>query len=189
MASSSTTIPAKKRATIDDLYGVEGKAELIGGEVVHFMGSGYLPTIVACNIYIALRVLAKSHGAFACADGLIFSVPELPSGRESFTPDAAYYRGLLPTNRMRAIEGPPTFAVEVRSENDYGRAAEREMELKRQDYFAAGTLCVWDVDPLAKTVSTYRADGTSTVYGLGAIAEAEPAVPGWTLAVEEVFAE
>ena len=51
---------------------------------------------------------------------------------------------------MRFIEGPPTFAVEVRSENDYGPAAEREMAAKRADYFEAGTLVVWDVDPDAE---------------------------------------
>ena len=44
---------------------------------------------------------------------------------------------------MRFIEGPPTLAVEVRSENDYGDAAEREMAAKRADYFAAGKLLAY----------------------------------------------
>ena len=48
---------------------------------------------------------------------------------------------------MRFVAGPPTFAVEVRSENDYGPSAEREMAAKRADYFEAGTRVVWDVDP------------------------------------------
>jgi len=51
---------------------------------------------------------------------------------------------------MRFLEGAPIFAVEVCSENDYGRAAEREMADKRADYFAAGTLVVWDVDILSQ---------------------------------------
>ena len=29
------------------------------------------------------------------------------------------------------------------------------MAAKRADYFAAGTLVVWDVDPLAETVAVY----------------------------------
>jgi len=49
---------------------------------------------------------------------------------------------------MRFASGAPIFAVEVRSENDYGPAAERAMAAKRADYFACGTLVVWDVDLL-----------------------------------------
>ena len=53
----------------------------------------------------------------------------------------------------------PVFAVEVRSEGDYGPAAEREMAAKRADYFAAGTKVVWDVDLLSDdVVRVYRAD-------------------------------
>src|SRR5438270_373633 len=147
-----------KRATIDDLYGVEGKAELIGGRIVRYMASGYLPSRVASRIYRRLEEYAEVHGGVAAPDGLGYAVPELPSGRESFEPDASYYDGPLPANAMRFIEGPPTFAVEVRSENDYGPAADAECAAKRVDYFLAGTRVVWDVDPLARTVICYRAD-------------------------------
>ena len=83
------------------------------------------------------------------------------------------------------------FAVEVRSENDYGPAAEREMAAKRADYFAAGTLVVWDVDLLANDVGrVYRhgdAERPAAVYGRSQTAEAEPAVPGWTMLVDDLF--
>jgi Uma2 family endonuclease len=90
---------------------------------------------------------------------------------------------------MRFIDGAPTFAVEVRSEHDYGDAAELELAAKRADYFAAGTLVVWDVDPLAATIAVFRADSPTqpTIYGRGQTAEAEPAVPGWRLPVAEIF--
>ena len=84
------------------------------------------------------------------------------------------------------------FAVEVRSEGDYGPAAEREMASKRLDYFAAGTLVVWDVDLLSEeVVRVFRAGDSelpAAVYRRGQRAEAEPAVPGWKLAVSELFA-
>ena len=47
---------------------------------------------------------------------------------------------------MKFAEGAPVFAVEIRSENDRGPAAEGRLATKRADYFAAGTLVVWDVD-------------------------------------------
>lgn len=184
------TISTTTRATLEDLYREEGKAELIGGRIVRFMASGELPGAVAEGIFVSLRVHAKStRRGVAHADGLGFAIPELPSGRESFSPDASYYSGTLPANRMRFIEGPPTFAVEVRSENDYGPRADADIAAKRSDYFAAGTLVVWDVDPVAETVTSYGATDPrkAVVYRRGDTANAEPAVPGWRMAVTEIF--
>jgi len=181
---------APPQATLDDLYRVEGKAELIGGRIVHFMASGDLPSVVAFEIAVSLRAYARTSGrGVAYTDGIGYSVPEMPSGRESFSPDASYHVGPRPPNRMRFIEGAPTFAVEVRSENDYGDAAEDQMAAKRADYFAAGTRVVWDVDPLAETVTVYRTDAPTqpVIYRRGDAAEAEPAVPGWRMPVDEMF--
>jgi len=91
---------------------------------------------------------------------------------------------------MRFLEGAPVFAVEVRSENDYGPAAERALAEKRADYFAAGTQVVWDVDLLSEAVvNVYRASDPNSpmIYRRGEVAEAEPAVPGWALAVDELY--
>jgi Uma2 family endonuclease len=91
---------------------------------------------------------------------------------------------------MRFLEGAPIFAVEVRSEHDYGRAAEREMAVKRADYFAAGTLIVWDVDLQSENViKAYKANAPEhpVIFRRGEIADAEPAVPGWRMAVDDLF--
>ncbi len=184
---ATITIP---RATLDDLYRVEGKAELIDGRIVQ-MASGHLPSTVASNIFVELRSYSKQvKKGRAYADGVGFAVPELPSGRESFSPDASYYDGPLPENLMRFIEGPPTCAIEVRSENDYGDTAEEALAAKRADYFLAGTLAVWDVDPQAETIRLYVAPNADqpTVFRRGEVAHAEPAVPGWRMNVDDVFA-
>jgi len=178
------------RAKLDDLYQVEGKAELIGGRIIRFMASGHLPAAVAEEIFVSLRLHSRStKQGIAHADGVGYAVDELPSGRESFSPDASWYTGTLPKNRMRFINGPPTFAAEVRSENDYGEASEVEMAAKRADYFAAGTLVVWDVDPVDEVVHVYRVDAPTEpiTYSRGDHAEAEPAVRGWRLAVDDLF--
>jgi Uma2 family endonuclease len=108
--------------------------------------------------------------------------------RRSFSPDAAYYIG--PRAGGKFLEGAPVFAVEVRSEDDYGPRAERELAAKRRDYFAANTLVVWDVDVLGQeVVRVYRASDPNNpkLYRRGELAEAEPAVPGWTLPVDDLF--
>jgi Uma2 family endonuclease len=168
-----------------------GKAELIGGRIVELMSTGHQPGRAAFRIARRLDDYAEqTQVGVVHADNVGYAVPLLRSGRESFSPDTSYYTGPLPSNPMRFIEGPPTLAVEVRSENDYGDAAEAEMVAKRDDYFAAGTLVVWDVDPLAETVTCYRqADPQNpTVFTRGQTAEAEPAVPGWRVPVDDIFA-
>jgi Uma2 family endonuclease len=179
-----------RRATLADLARVSGKAELIGGRIVDLMPTGHRPNLVAGEIFVSLKNHARATGrGVAFTDNMGFAVPELPSGRESFSPDASYYDGPLPSNEMDFVPGPPTFAAEVRSKNDDDATAEDAMARKHDDYFLAGTLVVWDVDPLARCIRVYRADDPTrpTLHGKGEQVDAEPAVPGWRLAVDELF--
>jgi Uma2 family endonuclease len=178
----------KMRATIEDLYKVEGKAELVNGEIVEMPPSGDDPNGASLNVALSLRAYEKRTGrGRAYTDGAGFHV-NLPH-REAFSPDAAYHIGLH--TGMRFIEGAPIFAVEVRSENDYGPAAEEKMQQKRADYFACGTLVVWDVDLLSEQViKSFKASDPEhpVIFRRGDIADGEPAVPGWRMAVDELFA-
>jgi Uma2 family endonuclease len=177
----------KSRATIDDLYRIDGKAELVDGEVVTLMPTGDEPGYAGDEIFVSLREYVRRTGyGRAVGDNKGFRV-HLPH-RESFSPDAAFYTG--PRAGMRFFEGAPVFAVEVRSEGDYGPKAEEEMADKRADYFQAGTLVVWDVDlQNADVVRKYTVDSphTPTFFRRGDQAEAEPAVPGWTMPVDDLF--
>lgn len=179
----------KTRATIEDLYHVpeDRKAELVNGEIVLMSPTGIEPGYAGDEIFASLREHAKrTKTGRAVGDNKGFRVKLLH--RESFSPDAAFYLGN--PSGMKFFEGAPVFAVEVRSENDYGPEAERKLADKRADYFAAGTLVVWDVDLLgADVIKVYRASGPDqpTLYRRGDIAEAEPAVPGWRMPVDDLF--
>jgi Uma2 family endonuclease len=176
----------KVEATIEDLYKVQGKAELVNGEIILMSPTGGLPGYAGDEIFSSLREYSKrQHFGCAVSDNKAFVV-NLPH-RKSFSPDAAFYVGEI---TMKFFEGAPIFAVEVRSEGDYGARAEREIAKKRADYFAAGTLVVWDVDLFSDdAVRVYRAGSPQkpTIYRRREIAEAEPAVPGWTMAVDDLF--
>ena len=178
---------ANLAATIEDLYRVDGKAEIVNGEIVHMSPTGAAPSYAASEIFVSLREYAKRvKKGRAVTDNAAFHV-QLPN-RKSFSPDAAYHVGQW--TGMKFFEGAPTFAVEVRSEGDYGPAAERAMAAKRADYFAAGTLVVWDVDLLSDDViKSYSANdpAESKVFRRGDIADAEPAVPGWSMPVDDLF--
>ena len=180
----------RARATIEDLYHVpdNAKAELVSGELVLMSPTGEAPSRAGGRIYISLDAHERTVGggyAFPDNAGFIVNLPN----RGSFSPDAAWYVGTL-KGSGKFLHGAPALAVEVRSEGDYGPTAEREIATKRADYFAAGTLVVWDVDVLRdRVVRVYRAGDPQrpTVYASGQLAEAEPAVPGWTMPVDELL--
>ena len=179
-----------RRATIDDLHRVDGKAELIDGAIVHMAPTGDMPSHAGFEIATSLREHARrSGGGRPVTDGAGFVV-DLPN-RRSFSPDAAWWTG--PPAGMRFFDGAPAFAVEVRSEGDYGPAAERAMRAKRADYFAAGTRAVWDVDLLdpANTVRLYLAHAPDDriPFARDATAHAGDAVPGWSMPVASLFLE
>jgi len=181
-------MPTKSQASINDLYRVpeNGKAEIVNGEIVLMSPTGGMPGRAGGAIYTSLRSIERQAGGHAYPDNVGFRV-DLPN-RKSFSPDAAFYTGMPPG--MKFLEGAPAFAAEIRSENDYGGEAELEIAAKRQDYFAAGTLVVWDVDLLSDdVVKVYRASSPETpqIYRRGELAEAEPAVPGWRMPVDALF--
>ena len=122
---------ASKRETIADLMNEPGKAELIGGRIVRLMATGFRPNRVTFKIARLLDddVTATGLGV-VCTDGIGFAVPELTSGRESFSPDVAYYHGPLPPDDIDFISGPPTLAVEVRSKTDKGKSADQSVKSK-----------------------------------------------------------
>ena len=139
------------------------------------------------KIVISLSINEEQRGGgYAFGDNVGFAV-NLPD-RDSFSPDAAWYVGNI--DSMDFAQGAPAFAVEIRSKSDYGQKAEKAIAKKIGDYFAAGTKVVWDVDLLSEDViKVYRVDAPKnpTIYRLGDVAEAEPAVPDWRFLVDELF--
>jgi Uma2 family endonuclease len=177
----------KVESTIDALYHVEGKAEIVGGEIVRMSPTGLRPGRASMAIALSLRVHERLHGGGIAVGDNVGFVVELPH-RQSFSPDAAWYTGR--EEGLRFARGAPTFAAEVRSEGDYGPEAEQRLADKRADYFAAGTRVVWDVDLTSEdVVRVYRGETPlqPTLYRRGEAAEAESAVPGWTMPVDELF--
>jgi Uma2 family endonuclease len=182
-----TTTRAK--AAIADLYHVrdDANAEIVNGEVVLIGPTGSRPGRASFNIASSLRRNERPNNpgrAFADNVGFVVDLPN----RNSFSPDAAWYIGNI--DSVKFLEGAPVFAAEVRSENDYGPDAEKRIREKRADYFAAGTSVVWDVDLLSEGVlNVYRASepNNPSIYRRGEIAETEPSVPGWTMAVDQLF--
>ncbi len=81
---------AKIRPTIDDLYQLPEKAEIVNGEIEIMSPTGGDPGYAGDEIYVSLREYAKrTKKGRAVSDNKGFRV-NLPN-RASFSPDAAFY--------------------------------------------------------------------------------------------------
>lgn len=180
-------IPLGRPATIDDLRRTKHKAEIVNGEMLVIGPSGGGPGIAMRNLIVSLHMHEERHGGGCVYTSRFTYVLDLPH-RQAISPDVSWYTGS--TGDVGYPRGAPVFAVEVRDWIDHGDEAERRMAAKRADYFAAGTLVVWDVDVLRENlIRAYRANDPEhpTVYRGGETADAEPAVPGWRFPVDELF--
>jgi Uma2 family endonuclease len=176
----------RTQALVDELSRVEGKAEIVNGSLVRMSPGGGLHGYAAGVVLASLLEYGrKTKRGVALPDNVGFIV-NLPR-RGSFSPDAAFWTGGPLTRRFP--EGAPILAVEVRSPADYGPLAERRMADKRADYFTAGTQVVWDVDLEAAIVRVHRAASPEApvVFSRGEYADAEPALPGWSMPVDDLF--
>ena len=172
---------------IEKLYRTEGKAEIIEGEIIEMPPTGFEPGRASYRATSKLMEYeSQTKKGVAVPDNVAFIV-NLPN-RKSFSPDSAFYVGK--SSGMKFLQGAPIFAIEVRSENDYGNRAEKAIADKRADYFAAGTEIVWDVDLLSEDViKCYSRENPNQprIFRRGEIADAEPALPNWKMTVDELF--
>ena len=81
------------------------------------------------------------------------------------------------------IRGAPDVAVEALSPSNRPGA----MREKMRDYFDAGALRVWTVDPKTRTVTIHRADGSETIFRDADRLEDPDVLPGFVLEVRELF--
>jgi Uma2 family endonuclease len=103
---------------IEQLYRTEGKAENINGEIVEFMSTGDNPGSAAFNIAVSLKNYYRQNPIGRANSDIVGFIVNLPN-RKSFSPDASFYIG--ERAGMKFLQGAPFVAVEVRSENDYGK--------------------------------------------------------------------
>ena len=80
-------------------------------------------------------------------------------------------------------QGAPDIAIEVLSPSNRPGA----MREKMRDYFEAGALRVWIVDPKTRTVTIHRADGSETIFRDGDRLEDPDVMPGFGVEMKELF--
>lgn len=180
--------PSPGQATERDVLDIHARTkrlcELIDGVLVEKV-MGYRESFLAIRIARLLDVFVELHrlGIVTGADGMM----RLTS-RNVRIPDVSFVSwNQLPKRQVPSKPIPnlfPDLAVEVLSESN----TPREMELKRIDYFGAGTRLVWQVDPQSRQVEIFTSVEQRQVLDSTQVLDGGDVLPGFTLSLADLFA-
>lgn len=181
------TTTSTKLVTAEELLamGDIGRCELIDGEIIHMAPAGAEHGNIAARLLVRIGGFVEKHSignAYAAETG--FTITRNPDTTRA--PDVGFVsKERLPRISKRGFfDGAPDLAVEVMSPDD--RVS--EVIAKVDQWLAAGTMSVWIVDPPNKTIEIYRRDAQLLRYRAGDVLRDEPTLPGFELAINEVFA-
>ena len=127
---------------------------------------------------------------FLLRTGLGRALPELrcifgpPGGERTYVPDLVFVAASkLPIPRH--LHAPPDLAVEVLSSDQH----QPEFLAKIQFYPQHGVRLVWVFDPATATVAVLKPGEESRVLRAGDTLDGGDVLPGFSVAVDDIFAE
>jgi Uma2 family endonuclease len=170
----------------DDLPSVPVKYELDNGRLIIMPPPGDIHSVIQCNLAAEFKVQGerRGHGKARVEVGVILRRdPDRLVG-----PDAAFIANQSLPLRLSPegyLETIPDLVAEVRSKNE----SLPEVQRKVEDYLTAGVRVVWVVDTLQRNVTAYRRGRDAAVFGEVDTLTVEDIIPGFRIAVRDLFQE
>ncbi len=181
--------PAPGTATEQDVLEIAARedrlCELIDGVLVE-KPMGFEESVLASFLIRMLgnHIAPRNLGHVSGEAGMVRLFPHLIR-----IPDVAYFSwNRFHNGRLSGKPVPhlvPDLAVEVLSASNTAA----EMEIKVEEYFAAGAQLVWLVDPVARTVNVFDSPSLPRTLDESDTLDGGTVLPEFTLAVRELFAE
>ena len=138
-------------------------------------------TALICQ-FVLNFVRPRKLGTVLGADGMLRLVPGLLRA-----PDVSFLvRGRLKRYKNGG-ERYPSLAADLAVEVESKGNTKAEIARKMVEYFAAGTRLAWVVDPKTMTVRVHTAPQESIVLGIDDVLDGGAVLPGFQLAVRDVF--
>lgn len=158
--------------------------ELVDGRAIPTAPTGFLHGDIESELSLRLRSYAKETGHGRVAGGEVGIVIRR-------NPDTVRAADVLFVSHERLGRSPasgylevaPELVVEILSPDDRWS----EVMEKLSDYFQAGVLRVWVVDPRVRKVFVYRSLSQVETFTDGQTLGDENLLPGFTLAISELF--
>ncbi len=178
----------EKLITGEELYRMpeRGRCELVDGRLVMKSPTGYGHSVIEMNVGWVLKTYADVHksGKVGVGEVGIFIRRDPDTIRAAhvfFISNERYAR--------RAAQGfldiAPELVVEVLSPEDRWS----EVMRKLADYFEAGVLLVWVVDPAMESIFAYRSLTGVKIFRAGDTVVEEEILPGFFIPVADIFKE
>ena len=161
-----------------------GRCELVCGELIQMTPAGYEHGSIIINISTPLATFVSRAGLGRVSGAETgFHIAHDPDTVRA--PDVAFVAAeRLPSPQPKGFfPGPHDLAVEVISPID----RDSEVLAKVQNWLDAGCRVVWLVDPRRQTVQVFQGRGEAGVLHLSDTLCGEPLLPGFSLAVGEIF--
>jgi Uma2 family endonuclease len=157
--------------------------ELIDGILVR-KPMGFEESRIAFELgaHLAIYLDKTGLGFAAGADGMLtlsqgqIRIPDVSVMLWDHVPGGDFPKGRVP-------HAAPHVAVEVLSDSN----TKSEMERKLKEYFDAGTLLVWIIDPPTRTVKVHTSPDRFTLLKESDILEGGDLLPGFTVSIRSLF--
>ena len=164
--------------------------ETVHGQRVEMPPMSIRAAMIASRIGIALSAFARPKGLGEAFTELLVHIPLPEDKTRDRRPDVAFFAyrrspsTLTELPDANAWDVIPDLAVEVTSPSDRAEA-QREKVL---EYFSAGVRSVWVVYPNLRLIDVYETPTTIRVVGPEGTLTGDPILPGFQLALADLFA-
>lgn len=158
--------------------------ELYNGEPVPKSPPGFAHSKIGARIVAELLIQGERRGFCEAGDECAVILRRSPD--QVVGPDAVFVGTQSLPARLSPegyLETIPELVVEVRSKND----TDPEVESKVGDYLKVGVVLIWVADPATRTVAVYRPGMPTTTLTVTDTLTAAPIIPGFALALSDLF--